>query len=92
MSIKTPIVHRESIVVRALHLGVAAVDVVGEGALVLVLVLADGAKKGDVGLDVALEKVAARARFGPEVALAEQAHEAGPRRHDRVGERGGGRG
>ena len=85
---KAPIVHRESIVICALHLRVAPVDVVSEGALVLVLVLADGAEERDVGLDVALEKVAARARPGPEVALAEEAHETGRRRHNRVGEGG----
>ena len=89
---QAPILHSESIVVRALHLRVSAVNVVREGALVLVLVLADGTEERDVGLDVALEKVSTRARPGPEVALAEEAHETGPRRHDRVGERGGGGG
>ena len=67
----------------------AAVDVVGEGALVLVPVLAYRAEEGDARVDVSLEKVAAGARLRPEVALAEETHEAGPRLHDRVGERGG---
>ena len=82
------ILHSKSIVISALHLRVPAVNVVGEGALVLVLVLADGTEERDVRLHVALEKVAARARLGPEVALAEEAHETGRRRHDRVGEGG----